>query len=228
MKYISSVLFDLDGTLTDPKPGITQSISFALTSLGFESPSLDSLHWCIGPPLKGSFSTLLNTSDVELLDKALFYYRMRFSETGLYENAVYNGVADMLKIISALDIRVFLATSKPLTFASRILKHFNLEQYFSGIYGSDLDGRLSDKSDLIRHILLLEDLHPTHTMMIGDRKHDILGGRQNHLFTAAVTYGYGDCKELQSSHPDLLFDSPEEIAAFFVTKSTEQGAAANP
>ena len=104
MKSISSVLFDLDGTLTDPKPGITQSISFALTSLGLESPSPDSLHWCIGPPLKSSFSTLLNTSDAELLDQAISFYRTRFSETGLYENAVYSGVVDMLRSIFALNI----------------------------------------------------------------------------------------------------------------------------
>jgi phosphoglycolate phosphatase len=228
MKHISSVLFDLDGTLTDPKLGITQSISFALTSLGLESPASDSLHWCIGPPLKGSLSILLNTSDPELLDNALSFYRARFSEVGIYENAVYGGIVNMLQSISALNIRIFLATSKPLTFASRILKHFELEGYFNGIYGSELDGRLSDKADLIRHILSHENLDPEHTMMIGDRKHDILGARQNHLFAAAVTYGYGDIEELCSSDPDALFDSPEAISRFFTTKNIEEGAAAHP
>ncbi len=228
MKYIDTILFDLDGTLTDPKPGITGSIAFALNKIGYEAPSSDSLHWCIGPPLKESFSKLLSSSDSDLLDEALNHYRSRFSEIGLYENSVYHGVPEMLETISGLGIRIILATSKPKIFASRILEHFSLDRFFSSVHGSQLDGTRSNKDELIRYIVSEERVCRTSTMMIGDRKHDILGASLNHISTAAVTYGYGDIDELQRCQPDMFFDSPDEISQFFDTNTTEQGAAANP
>ncbi len=215
MNSFTNVLFDLDGTLTDPKPGITQSIVHALTELGVAAPSVDSLHWCIGPPLRESFGVLLNTSDQEILDQSLHHYRSRFSVTGLFENSVYGGVVEALESMAAQELKLFVATSKPRVFALRIIEHFQLARYFSGVYGSELDGRLADKTELINHILVSENLDPARTIMIGDRKYDIIGGQRNQVATAAVTYGYGEREELAAVAPDFFFDSPADIARFF-------------
>ena len=211
---LSNILFDLDGTLTDPKEGITRSIQFSLEKLGAPAPLTDELTWCIGPPLRDSFARLLDTADDELLDHALVHYRSRYSVTGMFENILYDQVATSLESIRDAGFRVFLATSKPRVFATRILEHFGLTRYFHGIHGSELDGRLTDKGDLIAHILREENLHPEATMIIGDRKFDILGGKKNGLQTAAVTYGYGSREEITLSGPDAVFETFPEIAAF--------------
>ncbi len=211
---IRNVLFDLDGTLTDPKEGITRCIQFSLGRLGREAPSSDELLWCIGPPLKQSFSRLLENHDKGLLDVALQYYRERFSEIGIYENSVYPGIATALQKIYTAGFRVFLATSKPTVFAIRILDYFQLTRFFHGIYGSELDGNLSDKADLIAHILKREDLDPRATLMVGDRLHDIIGGKQNGIATAGVTYGYGSRNEIEEAKADFIFHCPSDLAAY--------------
>ena len=211
---VTNILFDLDGTLTDPKEGITRSIQFSLDKLGATSPSADDLTWCIGPPLRDSFARLLNTLDDELLDQALLHYRSRYAVTGMFENILYQEVPSSLDRIQGAGYRVFLATSKPKVFATRILEHFALTRFFQGIHGSELDGRLTDKGELIAHILQVEELDPESTLMIGDRKFDILGGKKNGLRTAAVTYGYGSREEIALSLPDAIFESFPEIARF--------------
>jgi len=211
---ISNILFDLDGTLTDPKDGITRCIQFALEQLGVASPGVDQLEWCIGPPLRGSFSRLLNSKDGPLLDQALFNYRKRFSETGMFENVIYPGVIPSLRRIKAAGIRVFLATSKPKVFAKPILSHFNLTPFFNAVYGSELNGHLSDKGELVAYILDSENLDPKVTLIVGDRSYDIVGGKKNKILTAAVSYGYGTRKELTSSKPDFIFDTICDLATF--------------
>jgi len=218
---IHNVFFDLDGTLTDPKDGITRCIQFALSRLGREAPSNDELLWCIGPPLKRSFSRLLESDDNGLMDIALQYYRERFSEIGIYENSVYPEVATALQRIYAGGFRIFLATSKPTVFAIRILEHFDLTQFFHGIYGSELDGRLSDKADLVAHILKTEGLNPQVSLMVGDRYHDIIGGKKNGVATAAVMYGYGSREEIEGASPDFIFHSLSDLAAY-LERTTEQ------
>lgn len=224
---ISNILFDLDGTLTDPRIGITRCIQFSLGRLGREAPQANELVWCIGPLLRASFSHLLHTSENTLLDEALQHYRERFSEIGIYENVVYPGIISGLQRIRATGFRVFLATSKPTVYASRILDHFGLIQFFHGIYGSELDGRLSDKGDLVAHILKTEGLNPQLTLIVGDRSHDVLGGKKNGALTAAVTYGYGSQDEIEEVEPDFIFRSPSDLAAFLELKSSEAGGAAN-
>jgi phosphoglycolate phosphatase len=219
---ISNVLFDLDGTLTDPKDGITRCIQFSLDRLGREAPAADDLVWCIGPPLKESFSHLLHTSDKTLLNEALYHYRERYSEIGIYENTVYPDIVSVLQRIHATGLQVLLATSKPTVFANIVLNHFGLTQFFHSICGSELDGRLSDKGDLIAHILKTERLEPTLTLIVGDRSHDILGGKKNGIMTAAVTYGYGTIDEIKASEPDFIFHSPSDLAAFLETKRAEK------
>jgi phosphoglycolate phosphatase len=216
---LSDILFDLDGTLADPKEGITRCIQFSLGQLGLTSPGADQLTWCIGPPLRGSLSRLLNTADDALLDQALSYYRKRFSETGIYENALYPKITDALRRIRTAGFRVFLATSKPRVYAKRILDHFDLTQFFQAIHGSELDGRLSDKGELVTHILDSEMLDPKATLIVGDRFHDIIAGKKNGIMTAAVTYGYGSREEITASEPDLIFESPSDLAAFLESKT---------
>jgi len=211
---LSTVLFDLDGTLTDPKVGITRCIRFSLGLLGASPPDEDRLEWCIGPPLKASFRCLLNTDDEALVELAINHYRKRFSEIGIFENAVYPGITDSLRRIRNAGFLMLLATSKPRIYAARILKHFGLDTFFHAVHGSELDGRLADKGELIAHIIATEGCDPAGTLMVGDRLHDVAGGKKNGIATAAVTYGYGSREELAKAGPDLLFDSPAALASF--------------
>ena len=146
-----AVFFDLDGTLTDPKPGITQCIAHAMTKLGRTAPEPDSLRWCIGPPLRGSFARLLDTDDDAMLDRAIALYRERFGTVGLFENALYPGIADAIETVRAGGLATFVATSKPHVFATRIVAHFGLAPLFDHVYGSELDGTRVDKGELLAH-----------------------------------------------------------------------------
>jgi phosphoglycolate phosphatase len=211
---ITTILFDLDGTLTDPKEGITGCIRFSLDRLGLTPPHEDHLTWCIGPPLRDSFSRLMNTSDDALLDQALALYRERYSTTGMFENELYPESIPALERVRDAGLRIFLATAKPRVFAVPILDHFGLTQFFHGVHGSELDGRFTNKGELIAHILHAENLDPTTTLMVGDRCHDIVGGRGNGILTAAVTYGYGSREEIEEAAPDMVFDALPELTAF--------------
>lgn len=215
---IHNVLFDLDGTLTDPREGITRCIQFSLARLGRVPPSEDDLLWCIGPPLKNSFSRLLESNDGALLDLALSHYRERYTESGIYENQVYPDIDQTLQKIRESDCRLFLATSKPTIFATRILEHFGLTQFFHGIHGSELDCRLCDKGDLVAHIIQVWNLVPSLTLMVGDRIHDVIGGKRSGIMTAIVKYGYGSPRELEAAESDFVFESPSEIANFIQTR----------
>ncbi len=218
---IRNILLDLDGTLTDPREGITRCIQFALGRLGRKAPPADELLWCIGPPLKKTFASLLETDDHELIDKAIEYYRERFAATGIYENAVYPGTAAALAQIRAGGIRVFLATAKPTVFAVRILDHFNLRQFFHAVYGSELDGRFTDKADLIGRVLKTEDLNSSESLMVGDRYCDIIGGKQHGMATAAVTHGYGSRAEIESAGPDFIFNSLANLTGYLDSVRTD-------
>ncbi|WP_260447100.1 HAD hydrolase-like protein [Nostoc sp. 2RC] len=165
---VDTILFDLDGTLTDPKPGITRCIQYALSELGYIPPEAEELLWCIGPPIKDSFSQLLKASDNGLVEKALSLYRSRFSTIGLFENSLYPLIIETLKAIKFAGYKTFVATSKPHIYAKRIIEHFSLSLLFDGVYGSELDGTRSAKADLISHILLREKLSPSSVVMIGD------------------------------------------------------------
>jgi phosphoglycolate phosphatase len=209
-----NVLFDLDGTLTDPKDGITRCIQYSLDRLGRPAPATNDLLWCIGPPLRGSFATLLDSTDDALLDRALALYRERFGDVGLFENVVYPGIPSALADIQAQGFRLFLATSKPEVYAKQILEHFGLTPHFLRAYGAELDGRRTNKVELVAYLLQQESLDSRETLMVGDRLHDIAGGKQNGTATAAVTYGYGSADEIADAGPDYTFDTPEALAAF--------------
>jgi len=209
---LSNILFDLDGTLIDSKAGITRSIQYALSKLDMEVPETSKLEWCIGPPIESSFSRLLNTVDKKLIANAVKNFRNRFKSKGIYENTVYKGIPEALDILKNTGMKIYLATSKPRIFARQIMDFQSLSKYFISIYGSELDGKHSDKGELIEYILRSENLASSETIMIGDRHHDIIGGKENGIYTALVTYGYGSDDELNKSKPDFIFNNPVEIA----------------
>lgn len=212
---IQTVLLDLDGTLTDPEIGITRCIEYALSRLGavYNGESLD---WCIGPPLLDSFAILLDTQDQVVLQQALGFYRERFAEVGMFENTIYPDVMDGLIRLTQQEFTLYLATSKPHVYATRILEHFKISSFFKGAYGSELSGERTDKTDLIAYILEKEGFDPNHAVMVGDRKHDVIGARNNGIKTLAVTYGYGTQEELSLIHPDQQCRSFNDVVDFIL------------
>lgn len=223
-----AVLFDLDGTLTDPKVGIVRSILYALDRLDAAAPGEDTLDWCIGPPLAGSFVELLGTKDPARVAEAVRLYRERFSRIGIYENRVYPGIADALARLRSLDIPLFVATSKPRVFARRVVQHFEIAFLFDGVYGSELDGHLSAKGELIAHVLQAESLSPGSTIMVGDREHDVIGARENGVPCLGVTYGYGSAEELDEAGAAALCDRPTGIAEAVLSLQATLGLACDP
>jgi len=192
-----ALFFDLDGTLTDSKPGITRCIQHALAALEREAPHADELGWCVGPPLKASFARLLGSEDPVLLERALALYRERFGSIGLFENALYPDVPETLRELRALGYRQFIVTAKPHVYARRIAEHFGLMGPIETVYGSELDGTRGDKGELIAHVLQQEDIAPAEALMIGDREHDMRGAARCGLSAIGATWGYGGADELR-------------------------------
>lgn len=210
---INTVLFDLDGTLIDPKVGITTSIRYAMRKLERPlSPQTD-LDWCIGPPIQQNFAALLQTDDPVLIEQGITAYREYFAETGLFENDLYAGVPEMLAALNDLGLRCFVATSKPTVYALPIVAHFGLRDYFAQVYGAELDGTNGNKAELIRHVLREEKLQAANTMMVGDRKHDVLGAKANGVLAVGVLYGYGGRDELETAVSDYLLEKPDDMVA---------------
>jgi phosphoglycolate phosphatase len=202
------LIFDLDGTLTDPRLGITRSIRFALERLSVTCPNDDVLASFIGPPLRGTFSTLLQTADTVRIEEAMTLYRQRFSTEGLYENEVYPGIPSMLELVSAAAT-LYIATSKPTIYAQHIVELFDLNRYFDKVYGAELSGCFENKKDLLEYLLMTEDLKRTQTIMIGDRAVDIAAAKENGIRSIGVTWGYGSTEELLGA--DILCMRPSEL-----------------
>ncbi len=210
-----AICFDLDGTLTDPKTGITRSIQHALVELTGEAPDAENLTWCIGPPLQQSFQTILGSK--HLAGHALELYRKRFGEIGLFENEIIPGIPELLAKLKEQQYRLFIATSKPVVFAQKIADHFCLSDYFDEIYGAELDGTRSDKTDLLRHVVNSEKIAPSRSVMIGDRRHDIRGANNVKMHSIGVLYGYGDAHELTNENATILVQEPNAIPAAIST-----------
>ncbi len=209
VRKFSTILFDLDGTLTDPKLGITSSIQYALKSIGHKTIPSEKLTWCIGPPLLQSFETILESK--KLAKEALELYRERFTKKGLFENKTYPHIEQVLEELYDDNRLLFLATSKPTVYAEKILEHFQLSNFFKNIYGSELDGTNSDKTELLSYIIDEEKLDPITTVMIGDRKHDVIGAENNNIASIGVLYGYGGKKELLENKCKNFAKSPKEL-----------------
>lgn len=215
----SIILFDLDGTLTDPKEGITKSIQYALNKMGIIENDLEKLTPFIGPPLLQSFMEVYNFSEEEA-NQTLQFYRERFSVTGLFENEVYEGIEELLSNLKQSNYRLAVATSKPTVFAKRILDHFELSQYFEVIVGSELDGTRTAKGEVIAEVLKQMNIEEdkVHSVMIGDRKHDMIGALENGIDCIGVTYGYGSQEELNKANATYIVHSVGSFSIIFGNK----------
>lgn len=213
--HYQNILFDLDGTLTDPREGITRSIQYALAKLGIDEPDLGKLEHFIGPPLLQAFMQFYGFDEAKAWE-AVNHYRDRFKVTGLYENEVFEGVIELLETLEGQGRHLYIATSKPWEFAREIARHFDFARHFKMIYGSELDGTRTNKVELIRHLLAEEGLDPTQTLMIGDRKHDLIGARSNGLDCVAVGYGFGSHEELTAQEPTYHFDTLAQLHEAFL------------
>ena len=210
------ILFDLDGTLTDPGEGITNSVAYALRKLGQTPPPRLQLEAYIGPPLVDSFGGLAGL-DRPTAELAVKYYREYFAETGIFENELYSGIHDMLSALKAAGATIALATSKPTVFAAKILDHFDLTRYFHQVVGSELDGRRIKKADVISYALeLLEVTDKSRVVMIGDREHDTVGATACGVFSVGVTYGYGSRQELMDNGACHIVDSVAELTEYLL------------
>ncbi len=208
-----NILFDLDGTITDPMLGITNSVIYALHRYGIEVSDRRELYKFIGPPLAESFSKYYGFSKEEGYE-LVKVYREYFSDKGLYENEVYEGVEEMLKNLKTEGHKIYLATSKPEVYAIRILEHFNLYKYFDGVVGSELNGDRVEKSAVITHLLNKYSIEDA--VMVGDRCFDIMGAKVNGLASIGVLYGYGERQELKDAGVDYLAESVEDLRRLLI------------
>lgn len=205
------ILFDLDGTLTDPGEGITNSVVYALKKYGISVSDRKELYRFIGPPLHESFEEYYGFSEEKAM-QAVEYYREYFSKTGIYENQVYEGIEEMLKSLKKAGKKIILATSKPEQFAKRILDYFHLSEYFDFAAGANMDGTRTKKADVIEYALKFCQLEEQSTVvMVGDREHDVLGAAKFGIDTIGVLYGYGSKEELAEAGAVYLAESPKDI-----------------
>ena len=212
MKY-KYILFDLDGTLTDPGEGITNSVAYSLKKFGIEVEDKTELYKFIGPPLVDSFKEFYGFSD----DKAwqgVEYYREYFADKGIFENKVYKDITKVLETLRNKGYHLLIATSKPTNYAVKILEEFNLAGYFDFVSGSDMNEKNSNKSEIIRYALDMNNIAPEEAVMIGDRKHDIIGAKANGVHSIGVLYGYGDMQELQMACADDIAQTVEMILEY--------------
>ncbi len=203
------VFFDLDGTLTDPKQGFERSARFALSELNIEVSSDTDFESYIGPPIHDTFRKLCGDDD--LVKAAILLYRERYAETGLFENEPYEGISECLDRIAGTAESLYVATSKPTVFSKRIIEHFGLDQYFDVVFGSNLDGSLSDKTELLGHILESQEIAPQNAVMIGDRRFDMIGARNHGIKAIGALWGYGSKDELINAGADEICAHPGEI-----------------
>lgn len=211
-----AILFDLDGTLTESGEGITRSVQYALKKLGRPEENLEALRVFVGPPLLEQFMKYADL-DEETARQAIEYYRERYSSVGIFENDLYPGIEDMLSRLKNKGYILAVSSSKPEYFVRKILEHFKIDQYFSEVVGSEMDGSRTGKAQVIEETLkrLHLENHRDQVIMIGDREHDIYGARQEGLECVAVTYGYGTREELQAANPLKIVDSADQIVDFF-------------
>lgn len=206
-----TILFDLDGTLTDPGIGITNSVAYALEKYGIRTADRSCLYPFIGPPLQDSFEQFYHFSSADA-KQAVAYYREYYEEKGIYENLLYDGMAGLLADLSAAGKTLLVATSKPERFAVQILEYFDIRTYFTFVAGAHMDGRRTKKYEVIVYALEeagIEDL--SGAIMVGDREYDIAGAKQAGIASVGVLFGYGSRQELERVGADYIVSNLEEI-----------------
>lgn len=213
MKSYQYLFFDLDGTLTDPGEGITNSVVYALDKFGITVTDRSSLYPFIGPPLVDSFMKFYGFSH-EDAERAVVCYREYFRDRGIFENRLYQGIPEVLKALKDAGKTLVIATSKPEPFAKRIVEHFGLSPYFTLVAGASFDETRSEKWDVIEYAMdSLKLTDRSEIVMIGDRKHDIIGAKKTGLESVGVLWGYGDREELTAAGADVIFDTVEQLTS---------------
>lgn len=207
MEYI---LFDLDGTITDSQLGIKNSVAYALNHFGIKVDNMDSLNKYIGPPLRQSFMEFAGLSE-ENSHIGMTKYREYYGPKGIFENELYFGIVDLFEKLKKDNKKIVLATSKPWIYAEIILEHFNIKKYFDFVAGSELNGVRTKKDDVIKYAIDKYNINTNNAVMIGDRKHDILGAKANGIKTIGVLYGFGSKDELESAGADYIAKNTEDI-----------------
>ncbi len=205
----------MDGTLTDSSQGIQNAVLFALEKMNIRETDPESLRQFIGPPLHHTFKTRYALAD-EAVNSAVAFYREYYQDKGLYENNLYDGIKPLLEQLAAARHRLFVVTSKQQAFARTIAGHFKLDVFFEDIIGSNPDHTMADKTALIRHTLTLYELDPAATVMVGDRKYDLIGARNNGVTAAGVLYGYGTEMELREHKADHLLATVDALGRFLL------------
>lgn len=216
MKY-KYIFFDLDGTLTDPQEGITSCVKYALESFGIDETNYSNLMRFIGPPLVYSFSEYYGFDEEKSL-KAVAKYRERFAATGIFENKVYDGIYDVLQKLTDSGHVLALATSKPKVFADRIMAKYRLRPYFKVICGAELDGTRNDKHEVIEYAIEQLDCDRDKVIMVGDRKHDIIGAKRCNIASCGVRFGYAEEGELEEAGADFIADNLEDLLSILMQR----------
>ena len=205
------LLLDLDGTLSDNYTGIAASIRHALARFDACDPGDAELRRCVGPPLRETFARLIVDADTGRIELAIDAYRERYSVLGWQENVAYPGIGAALEALAAQGTRLFVCTSKPEVFATRIVAHFGFDAFIERVYGADLAGTLDDKRKLLAHLIRSESLDPSLCTMVGDRHHDIRAAHANGTRAAGVLWGYGSPEELAAA--DRLLEEPAQLTS---------------
>lgn len=208
---MKTILFDLDGTLTDPKEGITKGVQYALKYYGIIEEDLDKLLCFIGPPLKEQFMKYCGF-DEKKAEEAVSKYRELYSESGIFQNRVYDGVEELLSVLKDKGYRLAVASSKPEVFVKKIIEKYGISQYFEAIVGSELNGKRSDKAEVIFEALRQLKIEDTkEVVMVGDREHDIIGAKKNNIKAVGVCFGYGEKSELEKAGADFIAKDIDEL-----------------
>ena len=207
----TTLLFDLDGTLTNPAPGFLASVRHALVQLGVDGPDDSHLMRFIGPPLRETMGTLLGTTDRNLIEKAVELYRWRLDNGGKFEAEVFPHIPETLEHFSEQGHALYVCTGKPAEVASQIVANFGLDKHFRKVYGSQPDGRHCDKAELIAHIWKNEGIDSRDGVMVGDTAFDMHGAKANQLRTVAVAWGFGENEELLALEPDQFVREPCDL-----------------
>ena len=204
------IFMDLDGTISDPKEGITKAVAHALSYYGIQVENLDLLEKFIGPPLLDSFRDFYGFTE-EQSREAVEKYREYFSRQGLFQNVLYDGMKELLTEVVSHGKKIVIATSKPEVYTEQILKYFEIEHYFWFVAGSTLDGSRSKKGDVIHYALDSLRITADQALMVGDRKHDVMGAKENGMYSIGVLYGYGDRKELEAAGADCIVSDVKKL-----------------
>ena len=207
----STIFFDLDGTLLDSMRGITGAINQALVAAGLESRPAAELSWCVGPPLRETFPKLLNTSEREVIERAVSDYRAAYSAGLMFENDIYPGIMELLSELEAREYEMFVLTAKPRVSAEKIIAHHGLRPYFRDVFGPELDGTFDKKSELLAHVLRTQAIDSNDSVVIGDRANDILAACANNVPGVGVTWGYGTAEELIEAGSFCLLNAPHSL-----------------